>query len=67
MLVKSNSVPNFLFEKPISNSSKTYNLTFTNNVKNVLYVELKNNQKYTKYKRTQQCFHCSTFIKEFCI
>jgi hypothetical protein len=52
MLVKSNSVPNFLFEKPVS--TRRYSLVLTNKKKIVSYGEfIKNNPNSTKSERRQ--------------
>ena len=52
MLVKSNSAPNFLFEKPVSTSR--YSLVLTNKKKIVSYGEfIKNNPSSTKSQRKQ--------------
>lgn len=53
MLVKSNSVPNFLFEKPVS-TARRYSLILTNKKKIVSYGEfIKNNPNATKTERRQ--------------
>jgi hypothetical protein len=52
MLVKSNSVPNFLFEKPVS--TRRYSLVLTNKKKIVSYGEfIKNNPNSTKIERRE--------------
>jgi len=53
MLVKSNSVPNFLFEKPVY-TTKKYSLVLTNKKKVISYGEfIKNNPNATKIERRQ--------------
>jgi len=52
MLVKSNSVPNFLFEKPVS--TRRYSLVLTNKKKIESYGEfIKNNPNSTKIERRE--------------
>ena len=55
MLVKSNSVPNFLFETPKQKSQSQYMLKLSNKLPKIIpYSEfLKNNPKATKTQRQQ--------------